>query len=172
MKALPIYKRNMGSLSILSRTGFMLADFLLEKYLEDMTDQDLLVPIDGLINNWNSQLAHLINSEVFHIGSLGYGQDIQLSDAFLKIYADQQTPGKQKDYLSKEELLREQRSVRNQSLAILDAIPETDHYRAPPETLAYFAKDIHGVFTGEVAHWSHHLSQLAIIRKHLGKTTF
>lgn len=154
------------------QSAFWLPDRLLTTYLEDISDQELANSPSQYINHWNWQLGHLVLSELFHMKCLEILDPPELPEAFRSVYKKKCAETSPDQLYPKAKLLELKDNVRAYTLQVLEAIAPADLMNPPPEKISYFAPTLGAMFTGEAAHWMHHIGQLAIIRKHIGKTTF
>lgn len=147
-----------------------LADFLVESYLTDLSDEDLLIrPVPGA-NHLAWQLGHLIASEHAHMNVLSPDCMPPLPNGFrdrhVRATADVDDPAA---FLTKAEYLAERTRQRDGTLTLLQALSDEDLQRPVPEDLRYFGPTVAHVFSGEALHWAMHAGQWTIIRRKLGK---
>lgn len=136
-------------------------------YLQDLTEEDLLVRPHPECNHIKWQLGHLIAGENRHMTMIRPEKTVPLPSGFQERYAvdkcKSNTPG---DFHSKAELLAVFEQQRSATLAILDTITEAE-LDAPSGM--HFAPTIGALITLEAQHWTMHAGQWAVIRRQLGK---
>jgi len=147
-----------------------LADFLVESYLADLSNTDLLIrPVPGA-NHLAWQLGHLISSEHAHMNVLSPEcmppLPVEFRDRHVREAACIDDPAA---FLTKEEYAAERIRQRAGTLTLLQRLADEDLQRPVPEELRYFGPTVAHVFSGEALHWAMHAGQWAIIRRKLGK---
>lgn len=145
------------------------ADFVVQAYLADMKDGDLLVrPIPGS-NHIAWQLGHLISSECFLVEKVAPGKFEPLpagfSEAHQKDTAAIDDAGK---FLTKEEYQRLAGQVRATTLRIVEEMTPGD-FDQPVEKLPPIVKTAGDLFLFVSMHWLMHAGQWAVIRRKLGR---
>lgn len=144
--------------------------FVMSSYLEDLTDDDLLVrPVEGAHNAaW--QLGHLICSESQMIGGIRPQAQTLLSGDFARRHDKSRAfePAEQWA-VSKSEYLRLMELVRSATLSLLRELSEEDLSAAGPEFTRKYAPMVGSVFASIGSHELMHAGQIAVIRRKLGK---
>jgi hypothetical protein len=151
------------------RTSLAQADTIVQGYLSDMTDSELLArPCPGG-NHIAWQLGHLIASERWLIEQAVPGKMPKLPEGFAEKHKkDQAALDDAKAFLKKEEYLALARQTREGVLQILADMPAADLDK-PVTNVPPFIKT-----TGELLlflgpHWIMHAGQWAVIRRVLGR---
>ncbi|MBX3451975.1 MAG: DinB family protein [Planctomycetaceae bacterium] len=147
-----------------------LADFLVESYLTDLSDEDLLIrPVPGA-NHLAWQLGHLISSEHAHLNALSPDCMPRLPNGFRERHV-RETAGVDDPaaFLTKAEYITERIRQREGTLLLLRRLGDDELQRPVPEELGYFGPTVAHVFSGEALHWAMHAGQWTIIRRKLGK---
>lgn len=147
-----------------------LPDMVVRRYLEDLTDDDLLVrPLENM-NHIAWQLGHLITGENFHINQVCADSMPALPPGFAEKHVDQTAASDDpSQFLKKEEYLRVMREQRAGTLAALERLSDEQLAQESPESIRYFGPTVGSVFAGESAHWMMHAGQWAVVRRKLGK---
>lgn len=145
-------------------------DQIVDRYLGDLTDADLMTrPVPGA-NHIAWQLGHLIKAEHELIERVAPGSMPPLPAGFAEQYTND-TAGLDdpKAFLTKEEYLRLLKEQRAGTLAALDKMSDADLDRATPPPLdAYFPKLV-DIFLLQGMHRTMHAGQWAVARRKLGK---
>jgi hypothetical protein len=143
---------------------------VVKSYLEDLSDQELLVrPADGA-NHIAWQLGHLIASEHQLIEQVCPGSLPDLPEGFAEKYTKETStvddPGA---FHSKEEYLKLMDEQRAGLLTALEKLSDEDLEKPSPESLQEFWATVGAVFSGQGMHWMMHAGQWAVIRRQLGR---
>lgn len=146
------------------------AEVIVQGYLGDLTDADLLVrPVDGA-NHIAWQLGHLIASAHWMMDAAYPGSMPALPDGFgAKYKSDTATSNDPAAFHKKDEFLSLAKAQRDAILATLDKQTDADFDRPAPESLRHFLPTIGHVFNMQGAHWLMHAGQWAVIRRKLGR---
>jgi uncharacterized damage-inducible protein DinB len=149
---------------------FSTNDFVLNEYLKDLSDADLLVrPVPGA-NHVAWQLGHLINAEAAMLKSIPGTEPPELPAGWAEKYnAETSKSDTPAHFLSKTEYLALYRRVRAASIKALDLVSEADLDRPTQGRLAKIAPT-HGALLALIAnHPMMHAGQLVVLRRRLGK---
>ena len=152
------------------KAAFPQADMITKAYLEDLTDEELLVrPTDGA-NHIAWQLGHLITSEKGMVEAVCPGSTPPLPDGFAEKH-NKDTAGSDDAaaFLSKEEYLKLYDEQRAATLQALDSLNADDLDKPAPESLQQIATTVAGVFSMQPVHWMMHAGQWAVTRRKLGR---
>ncbi|MCA9068152.1 MAG: DinB family protein [Planctomycetaceae bacterium] len=144
--------------------------FLWKAYIEDLTDDDMMVrPVEGA-NHIKWQIGHILVSQVGLVEAVCPGKMPALpedfADAYTKETASSDDPSA---FDSKEDLIRiadEQAAAIN---AIVDGLSDEELEKPMPEKFQRFGPDVAHLFAFLPSHWTMHAGQWAIIRRKLGK---
>jgi len=145
-------------------------NMIVESYLGDLTDEDLLVrPVDGA-NHIAWQLGHLIAAENGMIEGICPGSMPALPEGFKDKY-NNDTCGSDNadDFLSKDEYLNLAKEQRTATLAALEKLSDEDLEKPSPEEMQKMFPTVGVIFMMQPTHWIMHAGQWAIIRRKLGK---
>ncbi len=144
--------------------------FVMSSYLEDLTDDDLLVrPVDGAHHAaW--QLGHLISSESQMIEGIRPQAQQLVARDFARRH-DKSRAFESADLweVSKSEYLTLMELVRSATLNLLRELSEDELSAAGPEFMRKYAPTVGSVFTSIGSHELMHAGQIAVIRRKLGK---
>jgi len=152
------------------RASLQLPDMVVRSYLEDLTEDDLMVRPYENMNHIKWQLGHLISGENFHINQVCPNAMPPLPDGFAdKHTKDTAASSEQSQFLVKSEYLRLMAEQRATTLSLLDGLRDEELAQPSPESIRYFGTTVGSVFAGESAHWKMHAGQWAVVRRKLGK---
>ena len=151
------------------RASLTQADFIVNGYLADLTDAELLArPCSGG-NHIAWQLGHLIGSERYLVEQAAPGTMPPLPDDFgprhTKDTAASDDPAA---FLAKSEYLALAKKTRADALAVLDEFP-TANFDQPVSKVPPFIKTAGELFLFMGPHWIMHAGQWAVIRRTLGR---
>lgn len=152
------------------RATLQLPNMIVEQYLEDLTDAQLLLrPAKGM-NHIAWQLGHLITGENFHVSQLDPEAMPPLPEGFAVRHTKETAASDNPDdFLSKQEYLDEMQRQREATLAYLATLSDEQLAAESPEAIRYFGPTVGSVFSGEATHWMMHAGQWAVVRRNLGK---
>lgn len=158
------------SLALCLKQSLELPEFVVRGYLEDLTDDELLIrPASGM-NHIAWQLGHLISSEHGHVETIFPGTMPDLPDGFAEQHS-RETAGRNgaADFRSKGEYLELMAEQRRGTLSVLQGLTDEQLMQEAPESIRYFGPTIGCVFSGEASHWMMHAGQWAVVRRNLGR---
>lgn len=145
-------------------------DMIVQSYLEDLTDDDLMVrAVDGL-NHIKWQLGHLISSEHGMVEGMCPGTMPALPEGFKEQHS-KETAGVDDAaaFRSKDEYLKLFAEQRAGTLKALDGLSEDDLDKPAPESLRRMWPTVGSVFSMQPTHWVMHAGQWAVVRRKLGR---
>jgi hypothetical protein len=152
------------------RSALELPSFVVRSYLDDLTDDDLLVRALEKTNHIAWQLGHLIASEHYHVEQIYPDSMPRLPAGFADGYTRLTALSDDRaQFLSKDEYLQLMDQQRAGTISVLQGLSDDELMRPAPESISYFGPTIGSVFAGESAHWMMHAGQWAIIRRKLGR---
>ena len=144
--------------------------FVAMRYVEDLTDADLMRRAAPKINHINWQLGHLILSDHSHISSILPGSMPPLPPGFAERYSRESAasddPSKFLDKATLLKLFEEQRAA---LLAALESCSADDLDRPAPEQFQAYAPSWGSLFDLGGVHWLMHCGQWAVVRRQIGK---
>ena len=143
---------------------------IVNSYLGDLSDADLLVrPVEGA-NHIAWQLGHLISTENKMIDAVCPGSMPPLPEGFAEKHTTE-TAGSDdaSDFLTKDEYTQLAAEQRSAMLAALESLSDDDLSGAAPESTPEFVPTVGAVFSMMPTHWVMHAGQWAVIRRKLGR---
>lgn len=159
----------MNSADVIKQTyGF--SQMVLQGYLGDLTDADLLeTPGEGC-NPIAWQLGHLICSEGDLLEMVAAGGSIELPDGFVQNHSRENTsPTETANLLSRAEYLELFQKTQAATFAALDALSEQDLDQPGPESMREFCPTVGALFVLIATHVMMHVGQIVPVRRRLGK---
>jgi hypothetical protein len=139
-------------------------------YIDDLTDEQLLVRPHPKCNHINWQIGHLIASERYMVEAACPGSSPTLPDGFDKQYSKENDQvDDPKAFYTKGELLVLFHEQRAATLAALFRLSDADLDKPAPEEMKSYAPTIAAVFDMQGTHWLMHAGQWAVVRRQLGK---
>jgi len=152
------------------KSALELPGMVVRSYLEDLSDDELLVRPFDTMNHIAWQLGHLIAGENFHITQLDLAPMPPLPQRFADKHSKEAAAnGDPSDFCSKAEYLALMDEQRFGTLSILAGLSDEELMKPSPESLKYFGPTVGSVFSGESAHWMMHAGQWAVVRRKLGR---
>lgn len=149
------------------RINLDLAAFVGLAYVNDLTDEQLLIRPTTGTNHIAWQLGHLIRSEHDHMESIAPGRMPPLPEGFAARYTKETAVLDDADcFDSKSALLAAFETQRAGTLAVMDTFREDDLDR---ETGVDYAPTIGALLSLQGSHWMMHSGQWVIVRRMLGK---
>ncbi|GIW95912.1 MAG: hypothetical protein KatS3mg110_3953 [Pirellulaceae bacterium] len=149
------------------RCGLEMAQHIATAYVNDLTDEQLMLRPHPQCNHINWQLGHLIVSENHLIGKVAGYPMPALPDGFAEKYTKEtQSSDNPADFATKDELLRLAAEQRAGTLQALERV--TDEELDRPTGLDY-APTVGALFSMQGSHWLMHAGQWVIVRRQLGK---
>lgn len=139
-------------------------------YVQDLTDEELMLRPHPGINHIKWQLGHLISSEHGMVNGVVPGSMPSLPEGFSEKYS-KETAGSDDAaaFDSKEELLRLWNEQRAGTLAALEGLSEEDFDKPSPESMQAYAPTVGDAFNMQGSHWLMHAGQWVVVRRQLGK---
>lgn len=147
-----------------------LSTLVLETYISDLDDADLMCrPAEGC-NHLAWQLGHLISSEVQLLNFIAPDQGVELPDGFAEAHSKEKSDNDDPaGFLGKPAYVELFDKVRAASLAALDAYAESDLDNPAPEDFREFCPTMGDMFTLIATHPLMHAGQFVVVRRQLGK---
>jgi hypothetical protein len=143
---------------------------ILDKYLSDLSDADMLVrPVPGA-NHAAWQLGHLITGEIGLLANVPGGSQLELPAGFAERHGKEAAAAEPpKNFLNKAEYLALFKKVREQTFAKLDKLLDADLDKPNTGRIAEIAPTIGDLFLLVANHQMMHGGQLVVLRRKLGK---
>jgi DinB superfamily len=152
------------------KSGISGGEHLVDAYLADLSDADLLVrPVPGT-NHIAWQLGHLIASENQMLEAVRPKSMPALPEGFRQKHNKETAKSDDpKAFLTKAQYLDLFKKQRGATMAVLESMSDEELGREAPESLRSFVKRVGDVFAMQGTHWVMHAGQWAIVRRKLGK---
>lgn len=143
--------------------------FCVRCYLDDLSDEQLLIrPVAGA-NHMAWQLGHLIVSEHDLINMVCPGSMPTLPDGFAERYSKETSklddPGL---FDLKADYLRLMRELRQATLTALERLSDEDLDKPAPEAIREYSPTVASTFALQATHAMMHSGQWVIVRRQLG----
>jgi hypothetical protein len=158
----------MGPKDVIKQTLDM-SDFILHKYLDDLTDADFrLRPVEGM-HPIALQLGHLIVAEQMFSNMIKPGSAPALPDGFKEAHDLKNKELTDSGFVSKDKYMELLAAQRAAIRTILDATPESDLDDTRDGKLPSFVPTVGSVFTMTGIHSLNHSGQFVAVRRMLKK---
>jgi hypothetical protein len=151
------------------KSGINGANHLIDTYLGDLSDADLLVRAIPGTNHIAWQLGHLIQAENYMMEKVCPGSMPKLPEGFKQQHSIETAASDDpKAFLTKAQYLALFKEQRAATLAALAKMSDEDLDKPTPPPLDKMWKRAGDVFAMQGTHWVMHAGQWAIIRRKLG----
>lgn len=152
------------------RRSIVSTDMIIDAYLNDLTDAELLVrPVPGA-NHIAWQLGHLINSEHQLIEAVMPGSMPPLPAGWAEKYSKETAKSDDpKAFHTKAEYLKLMKEQRAGTLAALEKIKEQELEQPAPESFRQYCPTVADVFMLQGPHYLMHAGQWAVTRRKIGR---
>jgi len=160
----------MGVVANVIKQSLEMAAFCAGSYLEDLSDDDLLIrPVEGA-NHIAWQLGHLITSEHNLINMVCPGSLPDLPTGFPESYTQETSELNDTGaFHTKDEYLKVMDEQRTGTLAALDRLNDADFEQPAPEQIREYSPTVGATFALQATHWMMHTGQWVIVRRKLGR---
>ena len=152
------------------KAAFDITDMVVQSYLGDMEDADLLTRPGAGCNHIAWQLGHVISSEANMINMLQENAAIDLpagfGDQHGKDMATEDDPAK---FCSKSEYMDLYQKTRENTLAVLNGLSEEQLQAEAPEQFRAFCPTVASMAMLMATHPMMHAGQFVPVRRSLGK---
>jgi len=147
-----------------------MATFCVNSYLQDLSDDDLMIrPTDGA-NHIKWQLGHLIAAEHNLINQVCPGSMPALPEGFAEKYTKETSKlDDASAFHSKEEYLKLMAEQRSGTLAALERVSDKELENPAPEAIREYSPTVGATFGLQATHWMMHTGQWVIVRRKLGR---
>ncbi|MCP4191259.1 MAG: DinB family protein [Planctomycetaceae bacterium] len=143
---------------------------VLDTYISDLSDADLMARPSKDSNHLAWQLGHLINAEVSLLESVCPGQGAVLPDGFAERHSKETCASDDaSSFLTKQEYTDLYQKVRASTLVALEELPDADLDLPSPEWIREKFPSVGHLFALIGCHPMMHVGQFAIVRRELGK---
>jgi hypothetical protein len=158
----------MGPKDIIAKTLDM-SDFILKKYLEDLSDADLKIrPVEGM-NPIALQLGHLVGAERYFAEMIQPGSAPPLPSGFDAAHDLKKQEGDDSRFLTKDEYLKLYETQRAHLKKVLDSLPDAELSDTRGGKLPQFAPTVADVLNLAGVHSLGHSGQFIAVRRYLKK---
>jgi hypothetical protein len=153
------------------RSSLSAADFLVDKYLDDLTDEEILMRPVPEANHIAWQLGHLITAERHLVEAAVPGSMPALPAGFAERHAPRGKPvtDNPADYLTKAEYIQLAQDIRKATLTVLDQLTPADLDKPIKDRVPPWVKKGGDAFTTIGGHWILHAGQWVVLRRKLGR---
>ena len=143
---------------------------VVQSYLQDLTDDQLLIRPHEKANHIAWQLGHLIASE-HNLNNMVYpGSMPALPEGFAEKHSKEAATNDDKDaFCTKDQYLKAMEEQRAGTVALLDRLSDEELEKPAPDDIQKFGATVGAVIAGQSAHWMMHAGQWVIVRRQLGK---
>ena len=149
---------------------FGISNMVLNSYISDLTDAELMRRPGPGCNHIAWQLGHLISSECGLLNGIQPGAASTLPDGFeAKHSKEQKDNDNPADFLTKQEYIDLANKVHESVIACLDAFPEAKLDEPSPEHFRSMFPTMGSMFILIATHSMMHAGQLVPVRRELGK---
>ena len=147
-----------------------MAIFCVNSYLQDLTDEDLMIrPVENA-NHMAWQLGHLIAAEHSLVNMVCPDSMPALPDDFADRYKKETAAlDDASAFHTKEEYLQLMQEQRAGTLAALEKVSDDDLEQPSPEAIREFCPTVGATFGLQATHWMMHSGQWVIVRRKLGR---
>lgn len=143
---------------------------VVQGYISDLTDDELMMRPHESANHIAWQLGHLITAEHNLNNMVAPGSMPDLPAGFAEKHSkDKASSNNKDDFCSKDEYLDAMNVQRAGTLALLDRMSDEDLQQPGPEQARQLGATAGAVIAGQSAHWMMHAGQWVIVRRQLGK---
>jgi len=152
------------------KTALDTSEMIAMAYLDDLTDEEMMIrPLDGC-NHIKWQFGHLIASENKMIDCCKPGSMPALPDGFAEKYTKAtSTNDEGSAFDAKSDLLLLYRQQRSSTLAILEQLSEEQLDQETDESIRSYAPTVGSAIVMQDVHWMMHAGQWAVLRRKLGR---
>ena len=142
---------------------------VVQMYIDDLSDTDLLVRSVPNANHIAWQLGHLINGTnhmLAALGKPGFSVPAGFEASHTRETAGSDDPAK---FCKKDEYVKLMDQARTAALAGVDSTPENTFDQPGPEAMREYAPTVGSVLMLLGTHWLMHAGQFVPVRRKLGK---
>ncbi len=152
------------------RSAMDISMFVLNSYLGDLSDEDLMRRPGPGCNHLAWQLGHLISSEAGLLSQINDGNGPELPPGFKEKHS-KDTCGNDDPaaFCTKNEYLQTYQAVRNATLKVLEETPAAALDAPSPEMFRKMFPKVGDIFNLIGTHPLMHAGQFVVVRRELGK---
>ena len=144
--------------------------FVVQTYIADLTDEELLLRPHEKANHIAWQLGHLIAWE-HQLNNMACPDSMPaLPEGFAEKHTKETaTSDDPAAFYSKQEYIQAMEAQRAGTLSLLDGLSDDELEQPAPEEIQKIGATVGAVIAGQSAHWMMHAGQWVIVRRQLGK---
>jgi len=143
---------------------------VVQGYISDLTDADLMLRPHENCNHLAWQLGHLIESEHRLNNMVCPDSMPALPEGFIEQHSTEAAANNDASaFCTKAEYIAAMDVQRGGTIALLDRLTDEELSAPAPEMIQRFGKTVGAVIGGQSTHWMMHAGQWVIIRRNLGK---
>lgn len=145
-------------------------EMIVNAYLEDLTDEDLMLrPAPGM-NHLNWQIGHLLEATYNMVEAVSPGSMPELPAGLSEKYSrDQVENDDPTTFLTKAELMEIKEQQKQAISALLDKISDEELMQPAPEKWQMLGPTVGTILQMTGTHWVMHAGQWVAVRRQLGK---
>ena len=152
------------------KSAFGLSDMILNSYIGDFSDEELMNRPGAGCNHIAWQLGHLISSEANLINMVKEGSAIDLPEGFADAHSKEATGSDDaSQFCSKDDYVALYAKTRENSVAVLDRLTEEDLAAEGPEQFREFCPTVGSMAMLIASHPMMHVGQFVPVRRALDK---
>jgi len=152
------------------RSSLRISEVLSQRYLDDISAEEMFVQPVPEANHIAWQLGHLIASERHLVEAAAPGSMPALPEGFAERHRRDATPSTNPaDYLTKDEYIELARQIRVATLEALDRMNDEDFDKPVTARVPPFVNCAGDCFATIGPHWSLHAGQWVVLRRKLGR---
>lgn len=152
------------------KTELLTPTAVVKAYLEDLTDDQLMLRAAKGVNHIAWQLGHLITSEHQLINMVCPNSMPALPAGFAEKHSKETAESDDpKAFCTKAEYMKAMDEQRAGTLAALAKLSDAELAKAAPEQMQRIAPTIGAMFSMQGSHWLMHAGQWVVVRRQLGK---
>ncbi len=152
------------------KMGIEMGQMICTAYLDDLTDEQLMMRPHPDCNHINWQFGHLISSEHQMVEAVMPGSMPALPDGFAEKYTRETASSETlSDFADKATLMEAFKAQREATLVALDKIEESRLTDPAPEPMNNYLPNVAAIFGMQSSHWLMHCGQWVVVRRNLGK---
>lgn len=150
--------------------SFGMADHLVNAYVGDLTDEEILMaPVQGM-NHIAWQLGHLISTERAFIELISPGASPALPTGFDEVHSRTDTKGTNpSDFLKKDDYLALYKAQREVTSQVLDGLADADLDKPTQGNVAQIAPTFGTLLNLIALHYLMHVGQFVAVRRSANK---
>ncbi|WP_197442570.1 DinB family protein [Lignipirellula cremea] len=147
-----------------------LPNFVVDGYLKDLTDEQLMIRPHPKANHIAWQVGHLIASENSLNNMVSPDSMPPLPDGFADRHRkDMASSDNPADFCTRDEYLKVMKEQRAGTFALLDRLSDEELEQPAPAQIQRLGATVGAVIAMQSAHWMMHAGQWVIVRRQLGK---